>query len=376
MAARAAIRMRRLLRALVLFFVLAALAAGAYALIQRRSHAASGSKLVKVERGSIAEKAIAVGQIQPRQRIAVKSKLSGIVKRCLVAVGDVVKAGDPLFEIAPDPTPMESTGVERGVDTARATLWRAQADYERAQELHEKGVLASSDLDARREAFDLATIGVRQAEETRDLTKKGHVSRPGETVESVIRAPASGTILSRAVNAGDPVVPLTSYQPGTELATIAEMTDLVFKGTVDEIDVGKLHPGMTAHIKVGALPDEPVTGKVARIAPQAEQKEGATLFAIEVELQPGKELTLRAGYSANADVVIREKKDVLFLPERLVTMSDDGKKATVEVPAAEPSAPPRTVDVKLGLSDGLNVEIEEGLQEGDEVIERPPKEIT
>ena len=108
-------------------------------------------------------------------------------------------------------------------------------------------------------------------------------------MESIIRAPAAGTILTRAVNPGDPVVPLTSYQPGTELAAIADMSDLIFKGTVDEIDVGKLHTGMTARIKVGALPTDVVTGKVSRIAPQAQQKEGATLFDVEIELEPTSE---------------------------------------------------------------------------------------
>ena len=109
-------------------------------------------------------------------------------------------------------------------------------------------------------------------------------------------------------------MPLTSYQPGTELAAIADMSDLIFKGTVDEIDVGKLRVGLPARIKVGALPTDVVTGKVARIAPQAQQKDGATLFDVEIELEPTSNITLRAGYSANADLIIRERKDVLTFP--------------------------------------------------------------
>jgi HlyD family secretion protein len=171
-------------------------------------------------------------------------------------------------------------------------------------------------------------------------------------------------------------VPLTSYQPGTEMATVANMSDLIFKGTVDEIDVGKLSVGMTARIKVGALPTDIVTGKVARIAPQAQQKEGATLFDVEIELDPNQKITLRAGYSANADVIIREKKDVLTLPERLVLFEDGGKKTFVELPAANPKDEPRKVEVKTGISDGLNVEIVAGLKKGDKVVERPPKEIS
>jgi HlyD family secretion protein len=170
-------------------------------------------------------------------------------------------------------------------------------------------------------------------------------------MESIIRSPAAGTILTRAVNPGDPVVPLTSYQPGTELAAIADMSDLIFKGTVDEIDVGKLHTGMTARIKVGALPTDVVTGKVSRIAPQAQQKEGATLFDVEIELEPTSNIVLRAGYSANADLIIREVKDVPTLPERVVIFEDGGKKTFVELPGATPKEAPKKVAVNLGRAE-------------------------
>ena len=152
--------------------------------------------------------------------------------------------------------------------------------------------------------------------------------------------------------------------------------DDIFKGTVDEIDVGKISVGMPCRIKVGALPDSVVNGHLSRIAPQAQKSEGATLFDVEIELDPGSDLTLRAGYSANSDVVIREKKGVLLVPERLVHFEEGGKKSWVEVPEQGPEAEPRKVTVKLGLSDGLNIEVVAGLKEGEEVVQRPPKEIS
>ena len=167
------------------------------------------------------------------------------------------------------------------------------------------------------------------------------------------------------MNPGDPIVPLTSYQPGTEMATIADMSDLIFKGTVDEIDVGKLQVGLPARIKVGALPTDVVTGNVSRIAPQAQQKEGATLFDVEIELDPNQKITLRAGYSANADVIIREKKDILTIPERLVLFEDGGKKTFVEIPGEKAEGvEPKKVEIKTGISDGLNVEVLTGPREG------------
>ena len=368
--------MRKLFKTLIILLVLVALAGALYAFARSGKSGKDGLKELTVDKGSITEKAIAVGQIQPRQKFSVKSKISGIVKHCLVNVGDSVRAGDPLFEIGPDPTPQELTDVDRQVDSTTASFARAKADYERAQDLSRNGFIPKSDLDSKREAFELAKIALARAEQGRDLTRKGKVSTANITMDSIIRAPAAGTILTRLVNPGDPITPLTSYQPGTELATVADMGDLIFKGTVDEIDVGKLRAGLPARIKVGALPTDVVTGHVSRIAPQAQQKEGATLFDVEIELDKSPGITLRAGYSANADLIIREKKDVLMLPERVVIFEDGGKKTSVEIPGAKPKDEPKKVAVVLGISDGMNVEIVSGLEKGSKVVERPPKKIS
>ena len=366
--------MAKLWKTLIILVVLAGASAAVYAWSRNGKKNDGGLKQVEVSTGSIVEKAVAVGQIQPRQKFSVKSKISGIVRRSMIQIGDVVRAGDPLFEIAPDPTPMEVTDVERQVDSAQASYRRAETDYQRSLELSKSGVMPKSDADQKKEAYELARVALQKAEQNRELVRRGRLTAGGK--ESVIRAPAAGTVLTRTVNPGDPIVPLTSYQPGTEMATIADMGDIIFKGTVDEIDVGKLSVGMPTRIKVGALPTDVVTGHVSRIAPQAQQKEGATLFDVEVELDPGQKIVLRAGYSANADVIIREKKDVLTIPERLVTFEDGGKKASVEVAGAGPKAQPKKVEIKTGISDGLNVEVISGLKKGDRVVERPPKEIS
>lgn len=365
--------MSKLWRTLIILVVLVAGSIGVYAWTRNGKKNENGLKEVEVTTGTIVEKAVAVGQIQPRQKFQVKSKISGIVRRTLVQVGDTVRAGDPLFEIAPDPTPLEVSEVDRRLDSAEASFRRAQTDYRRSLELTRSGVVPRSDIDAKKESFELASVALKKAQQDRELTRRGRLTSSG--TESIIRAPAEGTVLTRVVNPGDPIVPLTSFQPGTEMATIADMSDLIFKGTVDEIDVGKLSVGMIARIKVGALPTDVVTGRVSRIAPQAQQKEGATLFDVEVELDPGSKITLRAGYSANADVVIREKKDVLVIPERLVTFEDGGKKTSVELPGTDPKNP-KKADIKTGISDGLNIEVVSGLKKGDKVVERPPKEIS
>jgi len=368
--------MARALKWLFILVVVGGVAGGIYAWVGGQKETDTGFTTVEAEIGSITEKALAVGQIDPRERFQVKSKISGIVKRCYVDVGDTVRMGDPMFEIAPDPTPQELLDVHHSERSAEAHFHKAEADFARGQELLDQGLMSKGDLDGLREAYEVAKVRLQQARDTRELTRVGKVSGGATEVEAIIRANADGTVLSRTVNPGDPVVPLTSYQPGTELATVADMSDLIFKGTVDEIDVGKVSVGMLCRIKVGALPEEKVTGRLSRIAPQAQKNEGATLFDVEIELDPSQGVVLRAGYSANADVVIREKEDIVVIPERLVLFEEDGAVTRVEIPGDGPEAEPLKVDVELGLSDGLNVEILSGLVAGDEVVQRPPREIS
>ena len=318
---------------------------------------------------------MAVGQVEPRFQFRVKSKISGIVKRCMVEVGDEVKEGTPLFEIAPDPTPFELTEVNRTLEGAKAAYAKAQADHRRVEELVQKGILSESELDASKASHDQAKVSLERASDNRELTRKGRIAGGGAQMESIIRAQASGIVLTRSVDPGDPVVPLTSYQPGTELAVIADMGDLIFKGTVDEIDVGKLQAGLPTRLKIGALPDAVVTGRLSRIAPKAREVDNARLFDVEIELDPTQDVKLRAGYSANADVVIREKNEVLIIPERLVIFEGDEEQTFVEIPGPNPESEPQKVEVVTGLSDGLNIEIAEGLALGDQVVQRPPREI-
>jgi len=367
--------MIKVVKILLAFILLAAVVVGAYAWVQNKRSAQPAYTLVEVTRGNITEKAVAVGQITPRLKFEIKSKVSGIVRKCPIEVGDQVHTGDPIFEISPDPTPAELLEAERQLKAAQSSFDRAKVDLDRSQELMDKGLESHDTLDKKRETFDLARIESSSAKDRMQLIQEGRVSGRGVKMETVIRSPAAGILLERLVNPGDSVVPLTSYQAGTKLATIADMSDLIFKGTVDEIDVGKLHSGLPVHLKVGALPDKPVTGRLSRIAPQATEKDNAKLFEIEIELDAHDGVLLRAGYSANADVVIREKQDVLIVPERLVTFDKKESKSYVEVPGDTPEAEPKKINVEVGLSDGLNIEVVSGLKQGDKVVQRPPREI-
>lgn len=345
---------------------------GAVAYSKSVKSADPGFKTVLVTRGEVVEKALAVGAIRPDQEISVKSKISGIVRRSYREVGDYVRAGEPLFEIQPDPTPLELTEARREVENAMNAYDQAKRRYDRQDSLKNQGITSSQDWDTAQKELQETESRLGLAREKLALVEKGRIKSERLNVESVIRAPVSGTVLELAVHEGDPVVPLTSFQAGTPLAVMADMGTLLFKGTVDEIDVGKLTEGLPAKIKIGALPEAVVEGKLSKISPKSKTSEGATLFDVEIDITAAKGVVLRAGYSANADIVVKEKKDVLLVPERLVRF--EGGKATVEVPGALGKEPEKK-EIKYGLSDGMNVEVTSGLKEKDEVVERPPKKI-
>ena len=365
--------MKKLLKIVVAIAILGAAAFGLVRATQQGDGEGDAMTRVKVERGTIVDKALATGQIVPEEEISVKSQISGIVKECFVKVGDPVRAGQPLLTIIPDPTPLELTEGERNVELAEVAHHRARADYDREQRIFEAGLSARDQLDAAEESFEETRIQLELARERLALLREGKIRKPVGGVDSVIRAPAGGTLLERLVDPGDPVVPLTTFQEGTPLMTIANMKLLIFKGTVDEIDVGKLDEGLPVRIEIGALPAAEVTGRLRMIAPKAKENEGATLFDVEVEIEDRGDAVLRAGYSANANIIIQEKQDVYILPERL--LSFEGEEVYVEVPGPTPEAEPEKRRVEIGLSDGINVEIVSGLSEGEEVVERPPREI-
>lgn len=328
-------------------------------------------KTVEVVRGEITDKALAIGQIEPKQEIAVKSKVAGIIRTVFVEVGDQVKVGDPLFDIKPDPTPVEYANAKREVELYQVAFDKAKRDHERTTKLRDKQLISNEEWESSLADYEDAELRLKLANEKLSLIESGSTKIADRTIDNIIKSPIDGTVLDIMVERGDPVVPLTTYQAGTELMALAQMNDLIFKGTVDEIDVGKLSESMPVEVEVGALPNETITGRLLLISPKARKSEGATLFDVEVAFDDIGRNFLRAGYSANANVIINQRKDILMLPERLVTITDT--MTYVEVMDTAGNIETRTVEV--GLSDGINIEIASGLTDGEQVVERPPREI-
>jgi len=329
-------------------------------------------KTVKVERKNIVEKALAVGSIEPVNEIEVKSKVSGVVGRLYADVGDFVNAGDPLVEVRPDPTPLELARAKRDVEMATIELVTLEKELNRNTKLRSQGLISDQEYEIVSRHFDEAKLRHQISQEHLDLIEKGKVKIANTNIETVVKSPLTGYILEKSVNLGDPVVPLTSYQPGTAIMRMADMTDLIFKGTVDEIDVGKIRESMTCELQVGAIPGESITGTVTLISLKAKKEDNTTVFPVEIKINEVKNTILRAGYSANAHIIIARRDSVLSIPERVVTFRNDS--TFINIPVGEDGSEER--NIKTGLSDAILIEVLEGLDEGEEVLEKEVKEIT
>ena len=326
---------------------------------------------VKVKRGSIVDKALAVGTIEPENEISVKSKSGGVVKRIFADAGVYVHAGDPLMEVKPDPTPIELADAKRQVQMAEVDLDNVTKERTRQESMVKKQLISNKEYEDFQKGYQNTELRLKIAKEKLELLESGKVKIEGTDIESIVKAPIDGYVLKKNVEVGDPVTPLTSFQEGTVLMKMANMERLIFKGTVDEIDVGKLREGMEAELKVGALPTDTVKGMLRKISLKAEKKDNATVFPIEVLIPRSQNTTLRAGYSANASIIIQKKVDVLTLPERVITFRNDS--AFVKVPAG--LGKDQEKQIKTGLSDAINIEVVSGLADTAEVLEKPVKKI-
>ena len=370
----------------ILLWILAIVVIGsivAFAVMRGNGEEEDEIPTVEVIRGDIVDKALAIGTIEPRVEVDVKSQFSGVVKQMYADVGDFVRAGTSLIEIRPNPTPKELVDAERQIDLRQIEVENLKREYDRQKQLVDKGLISEQEFDRAKRDYEQADLQIAMAREQLALLREGKVSTSTGEFESVIRAPVTGFILEKTIETGDPVVPLSSFQEGTVLMRMADMNDLIFRGTVDEIDVGRLKESMPVNVKIGALPAARVRGVLAKIWLKAKKEENSTVFPVEIEISEAVEVdatrpeadpvpvVLRAGYSANAEIIIEERKDVLVIPERVVEFADDTAKVTVLLD----DQTEEELVIETGLSDAINVEVVSGLTEGAKVREKPPKEI-
>lgn len=308
----------------------------------------------------IVNKAVATGAVMPREEVAIKPRVSGLVDELFVEPGERVEENDLLARIRIVPDMLNLSNAEARLAEARIRLQQALRDLERNRALFEQGLIPESSLNELETTYETARAEVDAAEDSLAVIQEGARRQSAQTANTLIRATISGMVLEVPVEVGNSVIEVNNFNEGTTIASIANMDEMVFEGYVDESEVGKLEEGMDLELTVGALEDRRFHATLEYISPKGVEEEeegGAIQFEIRAatELEPG--VFLRANYSATADVILDRRQDALAIEESWLQF--DGDQPYVEVRTADGGWERR--DVEVGLSDGLQIEIVSGL---------------
>ncbi len=370
-----------------------------YYFINQEEDIQENVELVSPKMDSIIKKTVATGSIVPLKEVAVKPAVSGIVDKLYFEAGQEVKVGDIIAKIKVIPNMANLTTVQNTLEQAKLTLDMRKREMDRQKQLFDDGVIAEREYMLAKDDFDLAKNQVSAAAESLIIVREGTSSRSSSTL-TLIKATTSGVILDIPVKEGANVIESNTFNEGTTIATIADLKNMIFEGKVDEAEVGKLKKGMDLVLTIGAIDNEKFDAKLDFIAPKGVDEEGAIKFPIKADVELKENQFVRAGYSANADIVLERKDNVLVIEEAWLQSADKEKQKNnskeqnqktdnqannkgttkqdstkvevkksdafyVEVQTSENIFEKRYLT--LGLSDGINVEVLEGLKLGDKI---------
>ncbi len=318
----------------------------------------------ELETKDIVNKVIVTGKVIPEDEINIKPQISGIINKVFLEEGAQIKEGDLIATIKVVPNEQSLASARGRVRNAEVRLANAKLEYDRNKTLFDKGVVASKDFNDLKLVYDQANVELDNARNDYRIIRVGSAGG-SSSANTNIRSTVSGTILEIPVKEGDQVIQSNNFNDGTTIATIADMTKMIFEGEVDESEVGKLRLGMPLEINLGALEKSNYSAKLKFIAPKGVEEEGAVQFKIEGDLVVTDTAYVRAGYSANASIVLEEKKDVLAMKEALLQFDKETQKPYVEIETGENEFERK--ELELGVSDGIDVEIVSGLEKDDKI---------
>ena len=313
---------------------------------------------------SINTKIIATGKLNPEEEIELKPQVSGIVDQIMVEEGDIVKKGDLIAKIRVVPNEQTLVSANSRINSARLSFDNANTLYNRNKVLFEKGVISKQDFENSELSMSQSKEQLQQAQNDYQIIKRGSLSG-GTGANTNIIAQIPGTILSIPVREGDQVIESNNFNAGTSIATVADMSKMIFEGQVDESEVGKLKEGINIKVVLGAINEKEFPAKLTFVAPKGLEVNGAVQFTIKADVEVEQSTNIRAGYSAKAEIELESKENTFCIKEALLQFNRITEKPFVEIQKADGSF--EKVDVELGLSDGINVEIKEGVKEGDKI---------
>jgi HlyD family secretion protein len=312
---------------------------------------------------TIVKKTVATGSVIPRKEVEIKPQVSGVVDEVFVEPGDLVREDDLIARIRIIPNMVNLANAETRVNRARISLENSEIELARNKRLSEEGIVARAELQQFELAYDNAKEELAAALDNLELIKKGTRAKSGDTTNTLVRATIGGMVLEVPLEQGDFVIESNTFNDGTTIASVADMDELIFEGKVDESEVGKIGPGMPLLLTIGAIEADKFEATLEHIAPKGVEENGAIQFEIRAALSQRDGVFVRANYSANADIVLDRRDDVLAINEALLQF--DGDETFVEVETAPQQFERR--DVETGLSDGINIEVIGGLTEADKI---------
>jgi len=328
---------------------------------------------------TIVKKTVATGNIVPKEEVFIKPNISGIIHEIFVVAGDVVVAGDLIakVKVVPNINSLNSAknninSAKTQVETARLALESQKSIYLRQKELFDKAVVSANEFDQAllsynqaQQRYNQENVLLTAAQQTFDIVKTGTAKGLGAAANTEIRATVSGMILDIPVKVGNQVIESNNFNDGTTIATIADVEKMIFEGKVDESEVGKITENLPLEITVGAIENKKFNAVLDFIAPKGVSENGAIQFEIKGTLNNQNATFIRAGLSANASIILAKAENVLSIKEALVQYDPKTKKPFVEIATGAQEF--QRKEISLGVSDGLYVEVLEGVTQQDNI---------
>lgn len=352
--------MKKVLTIVIVLVVVASFIGTGFFLYQKSAEAPVVYETDSLFVASIVRKTVATGSIVPKKEIALKSQVSGVVETIYIEAGEVVKEGQLIARIKIIPNVVAVNNAEASVKNASINFKNVENELDRQKALFEQKVISEQEYNRMLLDYNLAKQALDAAENNLELIKEG-ASKKSSNVSNLVRATAAGMILDVPVKEGTFVIESNTFNEGTTIASVADMNEMIFEGKVDESEVGKLKEGMDLDLMVGALDTERFKAQLEFISPKGIEEEGAVQFPIKAKVSLQESAFLRAGYSANADIVLDKRDSVLAIRESNLLF--EGDKIFVEVQTAHQQFEKR--EIVTGLSDGINIEVLKGLEKKD-----------